>query len=128
MSEIRENLESILRKTADGLHTGNTNLDECEMEFLLNTFNEVTSPDISTYTAIKLSGYSKSEFYKLVSDGLLPKGYHVQGYKEIRYNKERLLKALEKLDRLKKKSQHKYHILSHLRRISDSLFFRCAPL
>ena len=36
--------------------------------------------------------------------GEIPKGYHVQGYKEIRYNKERLLKALEKLDRLKKKS------------------------
>lgn len=97
MSETREKLESILRKTADGLHTGNTNLDDCEMEFLLDTFNEVTSQDISTYTAIKLSGYSKSQFYKLIDDGLLPKGYHVQGFKEIRFNKERLLKALKKL-------------------------------
>lgn len=97
MSEIQERLSSVLLKTAEGLRTGNTHLDEPEMEFLLDTFNEVTSPDISTYTAIKLSGYSKSEFYKLVSDGLLPKGYHVQGFKEIRYNKERLLKALKKL-------------------------------
>lgn len=97
MSEIQERLSNVLLKTAEGLRTGNTHLDEPEMEFLLDTFNEVTSPDISTYTAIKLSGYSKSEFYKLVSDGLLPKGYHVQGFKEIRYNKERLLKALKKL-------------------------------
>ena len=104
MSEIQERLSNILLKTAEGLKTGNTHLDESEMDFLIDTFKEVTSPDISSYTAIKLSKYSKSEFYKLVSDGLLPKGYHVQGYKEIRYNKERLLKALDKLDRQKKKS------------------------
>lgn len=78
MSEIQERLNGVLLKTAEGLRTGNTHLDEPEMEFLLDTFNEITSPDISTYTAIKISGYSKSEFYKLVSDGLLPKGYHVQ--------------------------------------------------
>ena len=104
MSEIQERLSGVLLKTAEGLRTGNTHLDEPEMEFLLDTFNEITSPDISTYTAIKISGYSKSEFYKLVSDGLLPKGYHVQGFKEIRYNKERLLKALKKLDSSKVKS------------------------
>ena len=97
MSETRENLKSILRKTADGLDTGNTILNEEEMSFLIDTISEVTSPDISTYTAIKLSGYSKSQFYKLIDDGLLPEGYHVQGFKEIRFNKERLLKALEKL-------------------------------
>lgn len=97
MSEIQERLRNILLRTADGLDTGNTHLDAPEMEFLLDTFSEITSPDISTYTAIKLSGYSKSEFYKLVSDGLLPKGYHVQGFKEVRYNKEKLLKALKKL-------------------------------
>ena len=104
MSEIQERLSGVLLKTGEGLRTGNTHLDEPEMEFLLDTFNEITSPDISTYTAIKISGYSKSEFYKLVSDGLLPKGYHVQGFKEIRYNKERLLKALKKLDSSKVKS------------------------
>ena len=97
MSETQENLESILRKTADGLKTGNTILDEKEMEFLIDTLKEVTSPEISTYNAIQLSKFEKSQFYKLINDGLLPKGYHVQGFKEIRYNKERVEKAAKKL-------------------------------
>ena len=77
---------------------GNSNLSEKEMEFILDSIREATSEEISTYTAIKMSGYSKSQFYQLVKDGLLPKGYHVQGFKEIRYNKLKLEKALKKLD------------------------------
>ena len=60
MSETRENLKSILRKTADGLDTGNTILNEEEMSFLVDTISEVTSPDISTYTALNMSTLSKS--------------------------------------------------------------------
>lgn len=97
MSETQENLENILRKTADGIHTGNTILNEKEMEFLIDTLKEVTSPEISTYNAIKLSRLKKSQFYKLIKDGLLPKGYHVQGFKEIRFNQERVKKAARKL-------------------------------
>ena len=81
----------------DGLDTGNTHLDKKEMEFLIDTFKEVTSPEISTYNAIKLSKFEKSQFYKLIKDGLLPKGYHVQGFKEIRFNQERVEKAARKL-------------------------------
>lgn len=77
---------------------GNTNLTEKEMGFILDSIREVTSAEVSTYTAIKMSGYSKSQFYQLVKDGLLPKGYHVQRFKEIRYNKWELEKALKKLE------------------------------
>lgn len=101
MSETCENLKSILRKTADGLDTGNTILNEEEMSFLVDTISEVTSPDISTYTALNMSTLSKSQFYKLISDGILPKGYHVQGYNEIRFNKVRMEEALRKIGKLK---------------------------
>ena len=103
MSETRENLKNILRKTADGLDTGNTILSDKEMEYLVEEFRQVTSPYISAYTAMRLSGYQKSEFYKLISEGKLPKGEHVQGFKEIHYNKAKLLKALKKLDSEKKR-------------------------
>lgn len=101
MSETREKLESILRKTADGLHTGNTNLDDDEMEFMAEKLREATSPDVSTYTAINMSTLSKSQFYKLIADGILPKGYHVQGYNEVRFNKVKMEEALRKIGKLK---------------------------
>ena len=82
MSETQENLKNILKAASDGLDTGNTRLDEKEMEFLIDTLKEVTSPEISSYSAIKISKYEKSQFYKLIKDGLLPPGYHVQGFKE----------------------------------------------
>jgi len=98
MSEIRELLRNTLLSVAEGLETDNTVLSEKEMEMVLDSLRQVTSPYVSTYTAIRLSGYGKSEFYKLIEEGKLPKGEHIQGFKEIHYNKAKLIKALKKLD------------------------------
>lgn len=75
----------------------NTNISEAEQKALLDTLKEISSPYVSTYTAIRMSGYEKSRFYELVKQGKLPKGEHLQGSKEIRYNKALLEKAIKDL-------------------------------
>lgn len=75
----------------------NTNISEEQQRALLDTLKEISSPYVSAYTAIKMSGYEKSQFYQLIKEGKLPKGEHIQGFKEIHYNKAKLEDALRKL-------------------------------
>lgn len=75
----------------------NSNISEEQQKALLDTMKEIASPYVSTYTAIRMSGYEKSQFYELIRQGKLPKGEHRQGFKEIQYNKVLLEQALRKL-------------------------------
>jgi len=100
MSETKENIRTILNTLLFSLD--NTNISEEQEKALLKTLREIASPTVSTYTAIRMSGYEKSRFYQLVSEGKLPKGEHDQGSKEIRYNKAKLEEAIAKLKSAKK--------------------------
>lgn len=95
MSETKENIRTILKVFLTDLD--NTNITEEQEKALLKTLREIASPMVSTYTAIRMSGYEKSRFYQLISEGKLPKGEHDQGSKEIKYNKAKLEEAIEKL-------------------------------
>ena len=95
MSETKENIKTILKTLLWSLD--NTNISEEQEKNLLKTLREISSPTVSTYTAIRMSGYEKSRFYQLVKEGKLPKGEHDQGSKEIRYNKAKLEEAIKKL-------------------------------
>ena len=75
----------------------NTNITEEQEKAVRKTLRDIASPMVSTYTAIRMSGYEKSRFYQLISEGKLPKGEHDQGSKEIKYNKAKLEEAIEKL-------------------------------
>ena len=75
----------------------NSNISEEQQKALLDTMKEIASPYVSTYTAIRMSGYEKSQFYELIRQGKLPKGEHRQGFKENQYNKVLLEQALLKL-------------------------------
>lgn len=96
MSETKENIRTILKMFLTDLD--NTNISDEEQKALLSTLKEIASPYVSTYTAIRMSGYKKSEFYELVRQGKLPKGEHKQGMKEIQYNKALLEEAIHKLN------------------------------
>jgi len=95
MSETKENIRTILKTLL--LSLDNTNISEEQEKALLDSLKEIASPTVSTYTAIRMSGYEKSRFYQLIKEGKLPKGEHDQGSKEIRYNKAKLEEAIAKL-------------------------------
>jgi len=79
------------------IDAGNTKVTEEEERALLSSLKEIASPYISTYTAIRMTGLKKSEFYELIRQGKLPKGEHIQGFKEIHFNKAKLIDAIREL-------------------------------
>lgn len=95
MSDIKENIRTILAYFLDNLD--NTNISESQQRALLDTLKEVSSPYVSAYTAMRMTGKQRSEFYELIRQGKLPKGEHIIGFKEIHYNKAELERAIEKL-------------------------------
>ena len=97
MSSILREIRSILANWVENIDAGNTNISEEEERALLGSLKEISSPYVSTYTAIRMSGKKKSEFYELIRQGKLPKGEHIQGFKEIHFNKAKLIEAIKKL-------------------------------
>lgn len=100
MSTIKEEIRCVLQMFLTNLD--NTNISEEHQKALLKTLQEIASPYVSTYKAIRMTGYEKSQFYELIRQGKLPKGEHEQGSKEIRYNKFLLEQAIQKLKSEKK--------------------------
>lgn len=93
MSDIKENIRSILNLFLTDLD--NTNISESQQRALLDTLKEISSPYVSAYTAMRMAGKKRSEFYELIRQGKLPKGEHIIGFKEIHYNKAELERAIE---------------------------------
>ena len=82
MSEIRENLKSILVSLIDGMDAGNTNLTDDEMVFLTDTLRAFTDDKISKYQAARYLGLNEKQFDYKVSKGEIPPGRKQIGFKE----------------------------------------------
>ena len=82
MSEKQKRLSGILRNCADGLDTGNTHLDEDQMEHLLNAARYVTDDRLSKYKAAQFLNMNTKQFDYKVSKGEIPKGRKEAGHKE----------------------------------------------
>lgn len=85
-------IRKILVNIIDRIDSGNTNITEEEgLEVIkyLNTFND-KDEGISKYTACQYLNISRATFDNLVNEGKLPKGKHVQGFKELRWYKKDL--------------------------------------
>lgn len=95
MSETQENLKNTLRRLADGLETGNTFLEEKEMDFILGTLNRVCEPKLSKDQAARYLGLDNTKKLDyLVTSGKLPKGRKEVGFKEVFWYRSDLDKCL----------------------------------
>jgi len=83
MSETQRKLSGILRKCADGLDSGNTHLEEEQMEYLLEAARYVTEEKLSKYQAAQFLNMNTKRFDYKVSKGEIPKGRKQVGFKEI---------------------------------------------
>lgn len=93
-------LAKMLRNAADNLDSGNCNLSDEEAMEVMNKLEGlvVGNAHMSMYQTCKYLNISKSTLYRYIGEGILPKGKHVPGFKEVMWSKTDLDKAIrEKL-------------------------------
>ena len=81
-------IRSILQKFIDDIDANNTNLSfeqQCDIVRLLSNVNNPN--EMSKTQAADYIGVSRATFDNYVKDGLIPKGVHVEGFKELRWYK-----------------------------------------
>lgn len=90
-------LQKLLRKIDQDIDAGNSNLTEEETLEVVEILKEYTRRDkpMSKYQAYTYLNISRATFDNLVSEGKLPKGVKVAGFKELFWYKKDLNKYIE---------------------------------
>lgn len=93
---IRKILSKALRYLADNLDKGNTNMTEEEMLKVIEQVKELNDggSHMSKYMACRYLHISRSTFDRLVSEGVIPKGERMTGFKELSWKKSDLDKVV----------------------------------
>lgn len=89
-------LQKLLRKIDQDIDAGNSNLTEEETLEVVEILKEYTRRDkpMSKYQAYTYLNISRATFDNLVSEGKLPKGVKVAGFKELFWYKKDLDKYI----------------------------------
>lgn len=87
-------IKELLLKIVSDIDSGNTNASPEELLEIAKILSEYNNKDIgfSKYSACKYLGISRATFDRYVKEGKIPKGKHVQGFKELRWYKSDLNK------------------------------------
>lgn len=92
IKEIRNQLERII----NDIDSGNSNMSDDESKELLDYLIRIGEPKLSKYQARKyINCGSIDTFNKMVAKGILPKGQHQIGFKELFWKKSDLDKYIE---------------------------------
>ena len=91
-------LQKLLRKIDQDIDAGNSNLTEEEALEVIEILKEYTRRDkpMSKYQAYTYLNISRATFDNLVSEGKLPKGVKVAGFKELFWYKKDLDKYISR--------------------------------
>ena len=91
-------LQKLLRKIDQDIDAGNSNLTEEEALEVAEILKEYTRRDkpMSKYQAYTYLNISRATFDNLVSEGKLPKGVKVPGFKELFWYKKDLDKYISR--------------------------------
>ena len=92
-------LSQLLRKTADDIDAGNSNLTEDEEFEIIDKIKTLSAKDkpMSKYQAYTYIGVKRATFDNLVREGKIPKGVKQQGFKELSWYQKDLDKFLKGL-------------------------------
>lgn len=92
----------VVKKALQGIieagDAGNTNLTEEECMTVIDTINRLTQKKrlISKYQAYTYLNISRATFDRLVSEGRLPKGKKIAGFKELFWDDQKIKEYLHK--------------------------------
>lgn len=98
MEFLKRMIAKLLRSVADDIDSNKYSCSEDEMLSILDdlaAFN--TNRPLSKYQACDYMGMSRSTFDQYISDGLIPKGEKVPGFKELSWRASELEKAIKKI-------------------------------
>jgi predicted DNA-binding transcriptional regulator AlpA len=85
-------IRNLLGKIVDDIDAGNSNITEFEAEEVIELLRKYSNNQegMSKYQAYTYLNMSRASFDNQVREGKLPKGTHVQGFKELRWYKKDL--------------------------------------
>lgn len=92
IEELMKVISNLLRKIADDIDCGNSNLNENEAVSMIETIKQFTDKTerISKYEACRYLNVSRATFDNYVREGKLPRGKHHIGFKELSWEKKDL--------------------------------------
>jgi predicted DNA-binding transcriptional regulator AlpA len=87
-----ELIKKELQRILNDIDAGNSNITENEEKEILEFLNNIARKDegMSKYKACQYLNISRASFDNYIRAGLLPKGKHVIGFKELRFYKRDL--------------------------------------
>lgn len=93
-----ETVKKALQAIIDSGDSGNSNLSEEECMTIVDTINRLTQKQrlISKYQAYTYLNISRATFDRLVSEGRLPKGKKIAGFKELFWDEDKIREYLRK--------------------------------
>ena len=86
-------IREMLQKFIDDIDAGNSNLSfeqQCNIIRLLSNVNIGQENEMNKTEAADYLGVSRATFDNYVHDGKIPKGVHIEGFKELRWYKSDL--------------------------------------
>lgn len=85
-------IRNLLLKIVDNIDSGNSNLNEDEAIELIDNLRRLTDKTerLSKYQACQYLNISRATFDNYVREGLLPRGKHQAGFKELSWSKKDL--------------------------------------
>lgn len=90
-------LRNLLETMLDNLDSGNSNIsEEAEMK-IIELLRECNHKDklLSKYQAYTFLNMSRASFDNKVREGIIPKGIKVEGFKELMWKEEDLIKLIK---------------------------------
>lgn len=98
-------IRSLLQKIIDDIDAGNSNIDEQDTIQIASMLREYFDKDesMSCYKACQYLNISKATFYNYIKEGLIPKGAHNIGFKELSWSRKELDNCKKKIKWLHKK-------------------------
>ena len=92
---IRNQIQRLL----EDIDSGNTNASEEELINIADIINKIVykPQDMSKYAACQYLNISRATFDNYIREGKLPKGKHVVGFKELRWEKKELDEYLKNM-------------------------------
>lgn len=93
-----EIVKKALQAIIDSGDSGNSNLSEEECMTIVDTINRLMQKQrlISKYQAYTYLNISRATFDRLVSEGRLPKGKKIAGFKELFWDEDKIREYLHK--------------------------------
>lgn len=89
---LKSIIRTVLQKFIDDIDSDNCEISSEEQSKIISVLSNIASPDqrMSKIQACEYLGVSRATFDNYVKDGLIPKGFKQEGFKELSWQRQDL--------------------------------------